>query len=653
MKNLKFTLVLLTGLLVANLSHAQSIEDGKKFLYYEKFISAKNVFQQLLAANPANEEAAYWLGQTLIAPDEDKDIEGAKAVYQKGLTANANSALLKAGMGHIELLEGKTQQARSSFESAISLSGGKNIMVLDAIGFANGDFDSKFGDGAYAVEKLQQATNMKGFKDARIMTDLGDAFRKIQDGGSAQRTYEAALGIDPKYARAKFRIGRIYQSQGFSQAPIYLQYYNDAIALDPNYAPVYFYLHQYFYETDVVKSATYLEKYLAAKGSDEPNACFLSAQMKFAQGLFAENLTSAEACIAASPNPYPNLFGLVAYGNYKIADTREKAGDSTGAMSAYGNSKIGFDKYFQKQKPGKLGARDYFTYAKVLLKFPGNEALAGTFMEKAVELDSTEIGKVTMLKEVATTYEKRGLYAEAGEWYKKVLNIKKTPTKTDIYNAGYSYYRVGQFAASAQLFETYTQKYADDILGYYMMGKSYWGIDTVMAYGLANNSFTRAIEVGEAYPDKTKIVGQLMTAYKYFIAYSANVEKNYPQAVSYCDKGLLVDPNDQELKANKEALSKLTPRADTKPLNTATIVVIGSDMSITATGKDGSSTVITKEGKITTIKDGVTTITENGKVTVIGKDGKVVIPPAAPKTPVAKTPPAKTPPAKQTPQKKK
>ena len=47
MKNLKFTLILLTGLLVANVSHAQSIDDGKKFLYYEKFISAKNAFQQL------------------------------------------------------------------------------------------------------------------------------------------------------------------------------------------------------------------------------------------------------------------------------------------------------------------------------------------------------------------------------------------------------------------------------------------------------------------------------------------------------------------------------------------------------------------------------------------------------------------------------
>ncbi len=643
MKSLKFTLILLTGLLAVNFINAQTIEDGKRFLYYEKFASAKNVFQQLLTANPNNEEAAYWLGQTLIAPDEDKDIAGAKAVYQKGLAANANSALLNAGMGHVELLEGNTAQARSRFESAISLSGGKNVMVLDAVGFANADFDSKSGDAAYGVEKLQFATTQKGFKDARIMTDLGDAYRKLQDGGSAQRAYEAALAIDPKYARAKFRIGRIYQSQGRSQEAIYLQYYNDAIAIDPNYSPVYFYLHQYYYETDVVKSATYLDKYLAAKGSDETNACFLSAQMKFAQGLFAETITAAEACIGANPNPYPNLFGLLAYANYKIGDKLEKAGDSTGAITAFGYSKIAFEKYFQKQKQAKLGPRDYFTNATVLLKFPGNEAVAGSFMEQAVQQDSTEIGKVTMLKEVAASYEKSKQYAEAGEWYKKILNIKKTPSKTDIYNAANSYYRVGQFAKSADLYTLYTQKYPEDVFGYYMVGKSLWGIDTVMKYGLANNYFAKAIEVGELYPDKSKIIPQLMGAYKYMFAYNVNVLKNKELALSYADKALLTDPNDAEIKANRDMVAPLTLKPDTKPANTADKVVIGPDGSLNVTGKDGSTTVITKEGKITTVKDGITTIIENGKVTMLDKDGKVIN--ATPPRPGAGTPKPPTKPA--------
>ncbi|MBK7557175.1 MAG: tetratricopeptide repeat protein [Chitinophagaceae bacterium] len=370
MKKLKFTLILLISILAVGFIHAQGIDDGKKFLYYDKLVSAKNVFQQLLTANPNNEEAVYWLGQTLIAPDEDKDITGAKAVYQTGLALNANSALLNAGMGHIELLEGKTQQARNHFETAISLSGGKSIEVLDAVGYANGDFDSKYGDPAYAVEKLKQATAVKKFKDARIMTNLGDAYRKLGDGGNAQLSYEEALKIDPSYARAKFRIGRIYQSQGPSQEALYLKYYNEAIAIDPNYTRVYWILHQYFYETDVVKSAAYLDKYLGAKGADETNACFLKAQMKFAQGLFAETITSSDICIASSATPYPNIFGIKAYAYYKMGESNIKSGDSVTAMAAYGNAKTAFGNYFEKQKPGKIGTRDYEPYAKVLLMFP-------------------------------------------------------------------------------------------------------------------------------------------------------------------------------------------------------------------------------------------------------------------------------------------
>lgn len=638
MKNLKFTFVLLAGLLAAGFSNAQSIEDGKKFLYYEKFISAKNVFQQLLSANPNNEEAAYWLGQAMIGPDEDKDIAGARAVYEKGLAANPNSALLTAGLGHVELLEGKTQQARSHFESAISLGGGKNILVLNAVGFANADFDSKSGDAAYAVEKLKLATTQKGFKDARIMTDLGDAYRKLQDGGNAQTSYEAALAIDPKYARAKYRIGRIYQSQGRSQEAIMMQYYNDAISLDPNYSPVYFTLHQYYYETDVVKSATYLEKYLTAKGSDEPNACFLSAQMIFAQGKFEETVTAAETCLTGSANPYPNLFGLLAYANFKIGDKLEKAGDSTGAINAYGRSKIAFEKYFQKQTQSKLGPRDYFTNATVLLKFPGNEAVAGGFMEQAIQQDSTEAGKVAMIKEVASSYEKRKQYAEAGEWYKKILNVKKAPGKTDIYNAANSYYRIGQFAQAADLYTVYTQKFPEDIFGYYMVGKSLWGIDTVMKYGLANNSFAKAIEVGEAYPDKSKIIPQLMGAYKYMFAYNVNVLKNKEAALAYADKAIALDPNDAEIKANRDIVAPLNLKPDTKPANTADKVVINADGSLNITGKDGSSTVITNTGKITTVKDGITTIIENGKVTMLDANGKVINATPTPPKPGAGTP---------------
>jgi tetratricopeptide (TPR) repeat protein len=514
-------------------------------------------------------------------------------------------------MGHIELLEGKTQPARNHFETAISLSSGKSIEVLDAVGFANADFDSKLGDANYAVEKLTQATNIKKFKDAKVMTDLGDAYRKLGDGGTAQRTYEAALAIDPTYARAKFRIGRIYQSQGPAQEAIYLRYYNEAIALDPNYTRVYWILHQYFYETDVVKSASYLDKYLAAKGTDETNACFLNAQMKFAQGLFPQTIVAADNCIASSANPYPNLYGLKAYAAYKLDDSV--------------NAKTGFDLYFQKQKPEKLGSRDYETYAKVLLKFPGNEALAGTFIEKAVELDSTETGKVNLLKSIASIYESRKQYGEAADWYKKIVEIKKDPGKTDIYNAGIGYYRVGKYQQAIEMFNKYIEKYPEDIYGYYYKGSAQAGIDTAMTMGMAFPSCLKAAEVGETYPDKGRITSLIKGSYRYLIIFAANVLKNKDQALAYSDKAIAIDTADTEFKGFRESIAKMSPTAPKTYTNPqGEKVTIEADGSITTIGKDGSTTTITTGGKITKVKDGVTTIIENGKITTIDKDGKVI-----------------------------
>ena len=165
MNKVKFGLLTLITLL-ANSVFAQTVEQGKKFMYYERFKSAKDAFQKTLATDPNNEEAIYYLGQSMILPDDvtPRDIADAKALYQSKLSVS-NSQLLMAGIGHVELLEGKTQDARNHFEAAISLSQGKNIAVLNAIGFANGNPDSKNGDALYAIDKLKQATLIKKFKN--------------------------------------------------------------------------------------------------------------------------------------------------------------------------------------------------------------------------------------------------------------------------------------------------------------------------------------------------------------------------------------------------------------------------------------------------------------------------------------------------------
>ncbi|HMG83392.1 MAG TPA: hypothetical protein VK559_10195 [Ferruginibacter sp.] len=538
MTKIKPALFLCSILFIATIVKAQSIDDGKKFFYYEKYISAKNVFDKLIAANPNDVDIAYWLGQTEI---QLADTVSAQALYQKTLMANSNSALLIAGIGHIELLQGQATDARSRFETAISLSNSKNAAVLNAIGLAN--VQAKNGDASYAIDKLNMAIALKdGAKNPDIYCNLGDANKKMGNGGGAQTAYQTALSVQHNYARASLKIGKIYQTQGYTQQDVFMKYYNDAIAEDPNYAPVYYTLYDYFYTTDVTKSGQYLEQYLTLKGDDEPNACYYRASMKYAQGLFNDAVTQSNSCISASATPTPSLYGLKAYAYFRL-------GDSLDAKSS-------FETYFAKQMPGKVGSTDYVTYGRVLLKLgTADTALASAAINKGLALDAGESDKVTHLRSIATDYQNAKAYKQAGDYYNKIVAVKANPTKTDLYNAGYSYFRDGAYKEAIGVFTIYTQKFPDDAFGFYMMGKSYWGIDSTMQKGLANPSFQKAIDVGMA--DTAKYKQQLIGSYKYFVPYYVNVKRDKQTALDYCDKILALDPTDAQALSNKEVISKL------------------------------------------------------------------------------------------------
>jgi len=546
MNKIKSGLLVLTALFLSNAMKAQTIEDGKKFMYYERYQSAKAAFEKMIAANPNNAEAIYWLGLATMAQGESvtKSLSDAKEIYRKGLEANPNNPLLIAGMGHIELKEGKTQDARNRFETALSLSQNKDPEVLLAVARANSEFENKNGDPNYALEKLKIVTGLKKFKDPSAYVNMGDAYRKLMDGGNAQLSYQSALNIDPNYARALYRTGKIYQTQGAGQEEIYMKYFNETIAKDPAYAPVYKNLSDLYYNTDVTKSAMYLDKYLANTDED-PKNCYYKASMKYAQGLFKEAVVMADQCIAATPNPYSKLYGIQGYAYNRLGDSLK--------------AKAAFENYFKKADTSQIGMGDYSTYAAVLLKFPGNDSLAGMYVDKAVQLDTLEANKVTYIKNIATYYEGQKKFKEAADWYKKIIAVKKEPSKTDLYYAGYDYFRSGDYKSSIDVFNLYSQKYPDDAFSYYMIGKAYWAIDTTMEQGLANPSFQKAIEVGQV--DKTKYKNQLIGSYKYFVAYFANIKKDKATAINYCDSVLAIDPADKEALDNKTVISSMNMNA--------------------------------------------------------------------------------------------
>ncbi len=525
--------------LMGNMLFAQSIDEGKKFLNYERFESAEGVFKKLLTADPNNVDAAYWLGQTYLGNTDNPDTVAAKSLYQKTLQANPNAPLIMVGVGEIELREGKLNDAKNHFETAINLAKKKDAdAVLLAVGRAN--VDEKNGDAVYAIDKLKQAAD-KNKKSAEIQIALGDAYRKLIDGANATMAYQNALAIDPKNARASFMIGRIYETQGFGQEAIYMKYYNDAIAADPNFAPVYYWLYGYYYQRDVNKAKDYLNKYVAVADADSKN-CYAEASLAYVSKLYDEAISKANSCITTAGNKaFPNLYGLIAY-------SYDKKGDSL-------NAKKYFEEFFTKVVPEKIGPNDYSTYAKVLLKFPGNDTLAAQYVNKAIALDTVPANKLNYIKDIAASLVAAQKYADAGRWYGKVLDLKPNFGKVDLYYAGYNDYRGGSYKTADSVFTIYQAKFPEDAFGWYMGARAKEGIDSTSELGLAKGDYEKVIAIADTATDKASLKDYLIPSYRYLVAYHYNIKRDKDSAIIYNDKILTVDPADATALKTKEALS--------------------------------------------------------------------------------------------------
>jgi len=330
---LKTTITILTaGLLSLSGIQAQSIQEGINNLYAERNKTAKETFEKLIATNPNNLEAIYWLGQSEIGM---LDVKSARDLYSKTLQSNGNAPLILAGMGHVNLLDGKKDEARQMFETAINLSTGKkgaDVSVLNAIGRAN--VDAKDGDIAYAIDKLKLAST-KDAKNADVLLNLGDAYRKAHEGGQAVVTYDMALQANPSLARAVFRKGMIYYTQ--RNWELFEQLMKQSISIDSKFAPAYYQLYYYYLgKLDFNTAQDYASKFISNTEQDPQND-YLRIQTLWAQKKYDEAISGAKALIAAAgQQTKPKVYKL-------LADAYVSKGDTAGGKQY-------IDEYFAKQK---------------------------------------------------------------------------------------------------------------------------------------------------------------------------------------------------------------------------------------------------------------------------------------------------------------
>jgi tetratricopeptide (TPR) repeat protein len=516
---------------------AQNVDDGKKFLYYERYRSAKETFEKVLQKEPDNVDAIYWLGQTLL---NMKDTAAAKDLYQKSLAANNNAPMLLVGNGEIMLMEGKKDEARQQFETAINMTKGKNVDVLNAIGIAN--VDAKQGDATYAIEKLKQATETRRFKNADTYLIMGKAYRKLIDGGNAVTAYNKALELDNKLAAAKNGIGKIYETQ--KNPTYFLRAYEEAIQLDTAYAPAYYNLFYYYWYRDINKAETYLNHY-AANTDQGPELEYTKVDNIYAKGDFAGAKARAEQLIQQyGEKVNPRMYRMIAF-------TSDTLGDANAAKEA-------MTTFLQKADTADVLPTDYEELAKINSKIPGMEQEVINNYKLAIAKDTSMENKVKLIENAAKLAKARGDRNAEAEWLGESFKLQPDPSARDLYNWAYAHYQAGNYKTADSLFcGQYVSKYPDQIYGYLWCARSKQAQDTSMKQGLAVDAYKvlakKAIEVD------TTANGQLkpyaINALFYLVQYYNDIAKEKDTAIYYNDEVLKIDPTNENALNVKKILT--------------------------------------------------------------------------------------------------
>lgn len=534
----KKTILLVMSVVVCTCLKAQNVDQGKKYFYYHRYQSANDQFENVLARDPNNQAAAYWLGQTLI---EEGDSTATKALYQKVLASNPDAPLILAGMGQIDLMENNVSQAKERFQNALNLTKGEDVEVIHAIARAN--IEARPGDAGYAIERLNAIPKKKkkDQKNAETYLLMGKAYRKLVNGGEAVSAFRQALSMNPSLAEARYEIGRIYLTQ--NNPEVFLPAFEEAVQIDPDYAPAYYQLFFYWFERDINKAQVYFNKYLAVSDKT-PTSDYDRISIIYASRDYQRAIDSAKSKISQlGAKADPRYYKLAAYGYDELKDSV--------------NAKNYLDQYFAKQAKADFVPQDYVFRGKILSKFPGNEQEASNSFETAVQLDTSAEGKLKIINDAAAFASRTGNYSQQATWLGRLYQTEKDPSNRDLYNWGYAHYKAGNYVTADSIFcNIYTQKYPDEIFGYLWCARAAGAQDTSMEKGTAVEPYKRLISFARASGEREDYKATLIQAHGYLASYYGNVAKDKDSAVTYLKNILKLDSNNASAAQYIEILTK-------------------------------------------------------------------------------------------------
>lgn len=528
---IKYTFIL--PLLIPSVAFSQTPEQGKEHFYYQRYESAEKAFHQVLKADAANAEAWSLLVRTYIMEGREKK---ATDTLLQAPESIKQDPYYDIAIGTSMLSIGDTMGAKSRFMQALEKTKNRNADVMAAIAAAN--IESPVGDDPFAISLLDKAIK-KDKKNAALYSLMGRAFRKQHKGGDAYQSFINAINKDDAFAEAYYELGRIFLSQ--KNAEMYLDYFQKAIRADQAYAPAYQALYDHYLYIEPEKAREYFQQY-TANADRSVQQDYSYTDLLYLTRKYDSAIVYAQRLLKEQNDAPARLYKLIGYSYLEKADT----GSALGYMQ----------QYFGREADSNFVVKDFETMGMLYSNVAGREDSTMHYYKQAAALSTDPAIKNNYYRQLAKLAGKIKDHTAEAQWLGQVYATDPRATNVTLFNWGLAAYKAADYTQADSVFALYTEKYQDQGYGYYWRARANAAIDTAMEQGLAIPHYQKLIEVidKDTLTDSDK--KWMKEAYGYLASYEANTEKDYPEAISYFEKLLEIDPENEQVQRNIDILEK-------------------------------------------------------------------------------------------------
>ncbi len=594
-----YGLFLYAGSIVA--INGQDLNTAIGYTRSEAYDKAEEIFQQLIQKEPGNSKYYFFYGENKLQDYFSDTISNslavytreAKAIFEKGISANSSEPLNYIGLARVAFFNGDEKTAEEMRAKAKSfLVPHKNIKKLQPPAteyafilakLAESYITVKFTvDTSKALPLIREALRID-YKNPDIYLIAGDIYILVNDGSNAIKNYNLAQDYNPSSPTANMKIGSIYvRAKNLGAA---IPYFEQAINLNPNYAPAYRELGSlYSMARRYDQAKQYYEKYLDLTKGNIPAKISYVRSLYYA-GEYDEVIKVIEEIFAIDQSK-AYLNRLAGYSCFE-----KKNPDYDKALKY-------METLFEKVSPELIIKRDYTYLAKILLKrnqeYPNlireSERLKSQLEKEKVRYNSasaTEKAKlkpsidtlnsqltrlnnqiaksekeidrafaeynkaltfdpedVALINEIALNYYNFRRYDNAARMWAKLISLGRNDIN-DYMQIGRAFYVADNLKAADSIFNVVIKIQPDYLPAHLYIARTYSKMEKDPREGLAKPKFEKLIEMASV--DSLKNETEMIEALTY-LSYYYRVTGNLQKSREYYTRMIELNPGNNENK---------------------------------------------------------------------------------------------------------